>query len=117
MLAFTRELRLLTPGDFAFVFQQPVRVASPFITILGRPNSLNNPRMGLTVAKRYVKRAHDRNRIKRLIRESFRLQQHKLPARDFVVIVKNGATNLDNRTLTETLEKLWHRQCRQVPAS
>lgn len=117
MLTFTRELRLLTPGDFSFVFNQPLRAASPFITILARPNNLKNPRMGLTVAKRYVKRAHDRNRIKRLIRESFRLQQHKLPTMDFVVIVKNGAINLDNRTLTETLEKLWHRQCRLAPDS
>ncbi|EFE21145.1 hypothetical protein EDWATA_03935 [Edwardsiella tarda ATCC 23685] len=36
---------------------------------------------------------------------------------DFVVIVKKGVQELDNRALTEMLEKLWRRHCRQVRAS
>lgn len=116
-LAFTRELRLLTPSDFTFVFQQPLRAGTPQITILGRPNLLGHPRIGLTVAKKYVKRAHERNRIKRLTRESFRLSQHQLPSMDFVVIGKKGIADMDNRTLTEVLEKLWRRHRRQAPAS
>ncbi|HAK02149.1 MAG TPA: ribonuclease P protein component, partial [Klebsiella pneumoniae] len=39
-LAFPRELRLLTPAHFTFVFQQPLRAGTPQITILGRQNSL-----------------------------------------------------------------------------
>ncbi|ACY86383.1 RNase P protein component [Edwardsiella piscicida] len=80
-------------------------------------NSLGYPRIGLTVAKKHVKRAHERNRIKRLTRESFRLRQHSLPAMDFVVIVKKGVQELDNRALTEMLEKLWRRHCRQARVS
>ncbi|WP_072034255.1 ribonuclease P protein component [Pectobacterium fontis] len=114
-LAFPRELRLLTPSHFTFVFQQPQRAGTPHITILGRLNSLGHPRIGLTVAKKHVKRAHERNRIKRLTRESFRLHQHSLPAMDFVVLVKKGVSELDNRTLTEALEKLWRRHCRLAP--
>ncbi|WP_347253838.1 ribonuclease P protein component [Leminorella grimontii] len=116
-LAFPRELRLLTPGNFSFVFQQPQRAGSPQITILGRLNTLGHPRLGLTVAKKHVKRAHERNRIKRLTRESFRLCQHDLPSMDFVVIAKKGVGDLDNRTLTETLDKLWRRHRRQVAGS
>ncbi|MGL9733996.1 MAG: ribonuclease P protein component [Symbiopectobacterium sp.] len=116
-LAFPRELRLLTPSHFSFVFQQPNRASTPQITILGRLNSLGHPRVGLTVAKKYVKRARERNRIKRLTRESFRLHQHTLPAMDFVVIAKKGVADLDNRALTETLEKLWQRHCRLARAS
>jgi ribonuclease P protein component len=116
-LAFPRELRLLTPSHFTFVFQQPSRAGTPHITILGRLNTLGFPRVGLTVAKKHVKRAHERNRIKRLTRESFRLHQHKLPSMDFVVIAKKGIAELDNRALTEALEKLWRRHCRQSPAS
>ena len=96
-LAFPRELRLLTPSHFTFVFQQPQRAGTPQITILGRLNSLGHPRIGLTVAKKNVKRAHERNRIKRLTRESFRLRQHELPPMDFVVVAKRGVADLDNR--------------------
>ena len=116
-LAFPRELRLLTPAHFTFVFQQPLRAGTTPITILGRQNSLGHPRIGLTVAKKNVKRAHERNRIKRLTRESFRLRQHELPSMDFVVVAKKGVADLDNRALSEALEKLWRRHCRLARGS
>lgn len=105
---------MLTPEHFNFVFQQPQRAGTPQMTILGRINTLGYPRVGLTVAKKQVKRAHERNRIKRLTRESFRLRQHTLPAMDFVVIAKKGAQTLENHELVEILEKLWRRHCRQA---
>nr|MBA2817926.1 Ribonuclease P protein component [Candidatus Pantoea persica] len=108
---------MLTPTNFTFVFQQPQRAGTPQITILGRLNSQGHPRIGLTVAKKHVKRARERNRIKRLTRESFRLCQHELPAMDFVVVAKKGIADLDNRTLTEALEKLWRRHCRLARGS
>lgn len=111
-LAFPRELRLLTPAQFSFVFQQPQRAGSPQLTILARSNDLGHARLGLTVAKKHVKRAHERNRIKRLVRESFRLNQHELPAVDFVVIAKKGIADLSNPELTELLSKLWRRHSR-----
>ncbi|MCR3755687.1 MAG: RNase P protein component [Sodalis sp. Psp] len=104
---------MLTSSHFTFVFQQPQRASTPCITILGRLNMLGHPRIGLTVAKKHVKQARERNRIKRLTRESFRLHQHFLPAMDFVVIVKRGVADLDNHALTQVLEKLWRRHCRQ----
>ncbi|WP_086109901.1 ribonuclease P protein component [Xenorhabdus vietnamensis] len=116
-LAFPRELRLLTPEHFTYVFQQPQRASSAEITVLGRLNELGHPRIGLTVAKKNVKRAHERNRIKRLARESFRLNQHKLPSMDFVILVRKGIAELDNRQLTEALGKLWRRHCRLARGS
>ena len=101
---------MLTPSQFTFVFQQPQRAGTPQITILGRLNSLGHPRIGLTVA-------NERNRIKRLTRESFRLRQHELPAMDFVVVAKKGVADLDNRALSEALEKLWRRHCRLARGS
>ena len=108
---------MLTPTHFTFVFQQPLRAGTPQITILGRQNSLGHHRIGLTVAKKNVKRAHERNRIKRLTRESFRLRQHELPSMDFVVVAKKGVADLDNRALSEALEKLWRRHCRLARGS
>ncbi|AKC32290.1 ribonuclease P protein component [Candidatus Pantoea carbekii] len=108
---FPRALRLLTSAHFRYVFQYPQRARKNNITILSRCNSLKYPRVGLTVAKKYVKTAHERNRIKRLIRESFRKHQHILPEMDFVVVAKQGIANLDNSTLNKILETLWLHHC------
>ncbi|MBR0574355.1 ribonuclease P protein component [Pasteurella atlantica] len=108
-LKFSRELRLLAPVQFKAVFEDPKRASTPQITILARQNSVDVPRLGLTVAKKHLKRAHDRNRIKRIVRESFRLNQHQLPLSDFVFIAKGGIGKLDNQTLFVTLDKLWKR--------
>ena len=105
--AFPRELRLLTPEHFKNVFNEPVRAASPHLTLLAKVNSLGHPRLGLTVPKKVLKRAVWRNRIKRLTRESFRHKQHELPAIDIVVNAKSGIGKLDNAEITQLLEKLW----------
>ncbi|MEH8028130.1 ribonuclease P protein component [Gallibacterium anatis] len=111
-LGFSGELRLLTPSQFNFVFQQPFRASLPEISIIARPNTLQHPRLGLTVAKKYVKRANQRNRIKRICRESFRLQQHLLPDYDFIIIARKGIGDIDNALLFKMLDKLWQRHLR-----
>lgn len=108
-LAYPRELRLLTPEHFNFVFQQPHRAGSQHLTILARDNALEHPRLGQAVPKKQIKLAVDRNRFKRLVRESFRLHQHSLPANDYVVIAKKSANELSNQDLNELLDKLWQR--------
>ena len=108
---------MLTPEHFKYVFQQPFHASSPEITILARQNHLEHPRLGLTVAKKHLKRAHDRNRIKRLCRESFRLSQRRLPSYDFVIVAKQGIGRLDNRTLWQILDKLWQRHIRLAQKS
>jgi len=113
---FPRESRLLTPKNFSFVFEQAIPAPSPTITILARHNSTTGPRLGITVPKKKVRHASDRNRIKRIIRESFRLSKHKLPNVDIIVIAKHGIGDLDNKTLSNQLEKLWkklNKRCNQ----
>ncbi|TCP93417.1 ribonuclease P protein component [Cricetibacter osteomyelitidis] len=107
----------MTPDQFKFVFQEPLRASTPEITILSRPNNLDIPRLGLTVAKKNLKRAHERNRVKRLCRESFRLLQHELPTNDFVIVAKKGIDKLDNETFYSILDKLWRRHIRLVRKS
>lgn len=111
-LTFPRELRLLAPVQFKAVFEQPFRASTPQLTLLSRQNTLGFARLGLTVAKKHLKRAHERNRIKRIVRESFRLKQHQLPCYDFVFVAKGGIGQLSNQELFETLEKLWQRHIR-----
>ena len=106
---FNRESRLLTPGHFQQVFENPTRFGSSHFTILITKNLDNQNRLGLAIAKKRVKLAVQRNRIKRLVRESFRLSQHDLPAIDMVVMVKSGIDNLENDTINKQLEKIWRK--------
>ncbi len=104
---FPRELRLVTPSQFSRVFDHPVKAVSDHITILAKFNDLDNPRIGLTIAKKKEKTAVGRNRIKRIIRDSFRLNQHNLPNIDIVVIARNQIGEADNKNLHKQLNKLW----------
>ena len=104
---FSRELRLLTPSHFTFVFDNATPAVSPSFTILARKDTLTTPRLGITLAKKRIRKAHDRNRLKRLVRESFRHKQHNLPNVDIIVIGKSGADNLSNQEVFATLDKLW----------
>lgn len=110
--AFDRELRLLTPEHYKTVFQQAHRAGSPHFTIIARNNNLDHPRLGLAVPKKQIKTAVGRNRFKRLTRESFRLHQHQLPNKDFVVIAKKSVQDLSNEEIFKLFDKLWHRLSR-----
>jgi ribonuclease P protein component len=104
---FSRELRLLTPTHFEYVFSNAIPSISPQVTILARFNNSNNPRLGITLAKKRVKYAHERNRLKRVIRESFRLERHSFPNIDIVVVGKSGLDKMTNQELFSLLSKLW----------
>ncbi|MCO6524623.1 MAG: ribonuclease P protein component [Candidatus Schmidhempelia sp.] len=108
-LTFPRELRLLTPASFGYVFQEPLRASSKYITVLARDNQFAYPRLGFAIAKKQLKRAHDRNRIKRLAREFYRLNQHQLPKMDFVLMARTAVMDLDNQQVIALLENLCHR--------
>jgi ribonuclease P protein component len=106
-LAFVRESRLLTPSDFTPVFKQPIVASTNAFTLLAMPTDRGKPRLGLTIAKKRVKKAVARNRIKRLTRESFRLHQHQIASIDIIVMAKNGTDKLSNEELIKQLGKLW----------
>lgn len=103
---------MLTPEHYKYVFQQAHRAGSPHFTILARENGLTHPRLGLAVPKKQIKTAAARNKFKRRVRESFRLKQHQLPAKDFVVIAKKSAQELSSDEMNKLLDKLWHRLSR-----
>ncbi|GAA5176578.1 MULTISPECIES: ribonuclease P protein component [Halomonadaceae] len=107
---FPRRLRLLTAGDYRYVFEHAsYKVHAKGLLVLARDNSLDHPRVGLVFSKKNVRRAIDRNRLKRLVRESIRLRQHRLPAVDIVVLARRGVHELDNPTLHRQLHGLWRR--------
>ncbi|MBZ5487416.1 ribonuclease P protein component [Halomonas aquamarina] len=118
---FPRCLRLLNAGDFSHVFEQAdLKVHGKGLMALARMSTRGYPRFGLVVGKKNVKRAVDRNRFKRLVRESARLRQHHLPSMDIVILAKRGAQDIDNETLSRQLHGMWkrlQRDAQTVPAS
>ncbi len=104
--SFPAQSRLKTPADYKKVFAQPVKVSDKYFTVLAIKTSLNHPRLGLAIAKKTVKRAVDRNKIKRLCRESFRLQQYTLTPLDIVVLARKEAATACSGVLRNSLEKL-----------
>lgn len=84
---YTRAHRLGGDSQFQAVFNNKLRKSSGPLAVLALPNGLTHHRLGLTVSRR-VGNAVKRHRIKRLLREAFRLSQAKWPGRyDLVVIV------------------------------
>ena len=80
--------RLGGKKQFSAVFDAKTRVSQTFLTIYAKPNGLNFSRLGLNVSRR-VGTAPRRNRIKRLLRESFRLMKNDLPnGYDWVIVVR-----------------------------
>ena len=104
---FPRDLRLSGPRDFARVFAEGCRLPRNALLLIACPNALGAPRLGLAVAKRHVRRAVDRNRLKRVIRESFRAHQHTLGGIDVVVLVRGDAASNPNDRLRAALDRHW----------
>jgi ribonuclease P protein component len=75
----------------------------------GPPDPLAPVRLGITVSKRVDKRAVGRNRIRRQVRECFRLQRPSLPPGDYVVLALAGAARQDNAALRVELLSLFER--------
>ncbi len=113
---FPRRARLLKPAEFKFAFERGFRIHERGLTAVVAANTLGHPRLGLAVPKKAVALAVDRNRIKRQIRESFRLHQQRLPAADMVVLAKAGSRNLSSAHLRQSLERLWTRVAASSPA-
>lgn len=107
--SFPRSHRLLTGDDFKQVFGKARRSRDELFTVLMRNIDGDNPRLGLAISKKELKHAVDRNRIKRLTRESFRLSQHDLPNADFIVMTRKKAGETSNEELLSRLQKHWKR--------
>ena len=113
---FSREKRLLTPRHFKAVFDSPTgKVPGKNLLLLARNNDLDHPRLGLVIGKKSVKLSVERNRLKRLMRESFRLNQDSLVGWDIVIVARKGLGDVENPELIQHFGKLWKRLARNSP--
>ena len=81
-----------------------------------QPNDIGGPRLGLAVSVKNAGNSVGRNRLRRTIRESFRLHQHELPAVDLVVSARGRAREATGEELRASLALLWKKVTEQCAA-
>lgn len=109
-LSYPKSARLITSADFSHVFDKQVaRSVDDVFILLAAPSAEDRPRIGLAIAKKRVKRAVDRNKLKRIIRESWRLNCQEYGNLDVVVMIKHGAHKNENQVLRDKLAHHWTR--------
>jgi ribonuclease P protein component len=82
-------------------------------TVLYKNNGEQEARLGLAISKKHCRSAVGRNRLKRLVRESFRLNLADLNGLDVVVLNQAAAARASNKALFDSLQKHWQR-CRSA---
>ena len=120
--AFPRTARLLKPTEFKKVFDQARVCSDAYFKLLARDNALAQARIGMAVSRRVDRHAVGRNRIKRVIRESFRhwrARRHtgsvatgtgrEARGMDIVVLARPAAADASNEQLFQSLGRLWIR--------
>jgi len=106
-LSHPRSARLLKGTEFKTVFDQRRVIANDLFRIHYADSA--EPRLGMAISKRVSPRAVARNRIRRQIRESFRLIRPRLVPMNFVVLAKPTAAHADSIRLRQSLNQLWQR--------
>lgn len=110
MPGFPKQNRLLNAREYQSVFDKPdLRLSHPNFLILCRINFQTSSRLGMVIAKKNLRLATQRNRVKRLIRETFRHQQHQFNHLDVIVLARRNLDTLDNPEIVKILNKQWKR--------
>jgi ribonuclease P protein component len=111
-----RRARLTSAGAFRKVFEQPWRSTDRRFSLLARSNDLDYARLGLAISKKSLKTATERNRVKRVVRESFRLHAADVTGFD-IVVVGRALVGCDNAELRKSLDQHWIQLARHAHCS
>jgi ribonuclease P protein component len=105
---FSKKLRLTKPAEFKAVFSNvECKVSCQALLMIAKKNGLCLPRLGLVISKKNVSTSVQRNRIRRVIRNSFRLNQELLTGLDIVILARSNLDLLSNEQLGEKLQQLY----------
>jgi ribonuclease P protein component len=104
---FSGAHRLRQKSQFDLVYREGKRLGDKNFLVLTRENLTTHARLGLSISAKAAGNAVNRNRVKRTVRESFRLNQHRLPAVDVVVNARPGTQSAANKSLASSLQHVW----------
>lgn len=107
---FSKKQRLLNAQDYQTVFNKvDVKAPCEQCLILARSNSLDHPRLGFIFSKKNIRHAVQRNRIKRITRDYYRLNESCLPKMDIIIMARKGIDQLSNDEVRSMLKKQFHK--------
>jgi ribonuclease P protein component len=89
-LRLPRAARLSREAEFRRVYREGSRARCELFTVAVAPNALGRTRLGLSVGKKAHRRAVARNRVRRVMREAFRLSMAELPVGVDVVVIASA---------------------------
>jgi len=107
--SFPHHHRLVTKAQYKSLFDKSDKVSQRYLLVLFKKNQHCYGRLGLIVGKRVAKSAVTRNRIKRIIRESFRFNQRQLNGVDVIVIARQQCDELSKADLRKGVDQLWEK--------
>ena len=99
---------MIKKSDFDHVFIKAKKLAIGGMLLLYKPNSLPHARLGFAISKRFVAKAVHRNKIRRILKESFRTQTN-IPAYDIVVLMRQSCDKQKIALIQENIEQLWQK--------
>jgi ribonuclease P protein component len=111
---FRRRSRLPDSSAYSGVFKKAERSRDKMFTVLFKENGESEARLGLAISKKHCRSAVGRNRLKRVVRESFRHHHADLSGLDVVVLNQPAAMRASNEVLFDSLHQHWQR-CHSVP--
>ncbi len=105
--AFKKNERLRRRSEFSALFKSGKRIHSEYLTVILSTNTSDVRRLGLVIGKKVRKEAVRRNRMKRLLREFFRLNKHRLSAsQDILIVARKDFSFMKYRDLCSALEEV-----------
>ena len=92
--------------QYQAVFSARKNLHSSYYTLYFQKNTLEHPRLGIIASKKNIRLAVERNRIRRIVRETFRQSKIAPNGIDIVIVVKREAKGVNRKELRECLEQL-----------
>ncbi|MGA0799391.1 MAG: ribonuclease P protein component [Steroidobacteraceae bacterium] len=116
-MRFPAANRVLRKVDFESAYRQGRRHGNPLFSLVIHQAATAVPRLGMAIAAKTVGNAVARNKLRRIIRESFRHAQHRLPAADYIIGARAAVRGASAQSIRESLEGLWTQAAKWCAAS
>ena len=104
---FQSKLKIKKSAEFANIYSKNKYFYNSGLIMLTKNNNLENPRLGISIPKKNLKLSVQRNKIKRIIKESFRLNYKKIDKLDIVLIGGKNINKFNIKNTQKSLLELW----------